>query len=184
VNLQLWSTISSVATLVVIAVTAIVALVQLKHIQRGNQLAGLQSILGMLQDPGVRELVNYVRHDLAERMNDPSFRESLRDIPVDRRKHPEFFLCDLYNHVGSFVRSGLIDESVYLQTDWYNVSLYWGLLHDAIAEGRHGRPYIFENFEWLAARAQQWIDEHPHGDYPAGERRMVDVDSDATSALD
>ena len=175
VNLELWSTIASSATFGVIAVTAIAALVQLRHIRRANQLAGLQSIFALLQDPGVRELVNYVRHDLAERMNDSDFRQSLRAIPVDRRQHPEFFLCDIYNHVGSFVRSGLIDESVYLQTDWYNVSLYWGLLRDAISEGRRSRPNIFENFEWLAARAQRWMDAHPGGDYPAGERRMVDA---------
>ncbi|HVN68070.1 MAG TPA: hypothetical protein VMU38_00250 [Candidatus Binatia bacterium] len=172
-TLEFWSTFASVATFLVIAVTAIAALVQLRHIRRANQLAGLQSIFVMLQDPGVRELVNYVRHDLAERMTDPSFREGLRAIPVDRRRHPEYFLCDIYNHIGSFVRSGLIDESVYLQTDWYNVSLYWELLRDAIEEGRHTRPFTFENFEWLAARAQRWIEEHPRGDYPAGEARMM-----------
>ena len=172
-TLEFWSTFASVATFLVIAVTAIAALVQLRHIRRANQLAGLQSIFVMLQDPGVRELVNYVRHDLAERMTDPSFRKGLRAIPVDRRRHPEYFLCDIYNHIGSFVRSGLIDESVYLQTDWYNVSLYWELLRDAIEEGRHTRPFTFENFEWLAARAQRWIEEHPRGDYPAGEPRMM-----------
>ena len=51
------------------------------------------------------------------------------------------------------MRSGLIDEAVYLQTDWYNVSLYWGLLREVVAEGRRVRPYTFENFEWLAAHS-------------------------------
>jgi hypothetical protein len=179
-NLTLCSTLASVATFIVIAVTAIAALVQLRHIRRANQLAGLQSIFTMLQDPGVRELVNYVRHDLAVQMKDCSFRTSLREIPVDRRLHPELFLCDIYNHVGSFVRSGLIDEPVYLQTDWYNVSLYWGLLRDAIAEARYSRPYIFENFEWLAARARRWSEEHPSGDYPAGEKRMLSAEDNST----
>jgi hypothetical protein len=173
VSLEFWSTFASIATFVVVAITAIAALVQLRHIRRANQLAGLQNIFTMLQDPGIRELVNYVRHDLGERMKDSDFRQGLRAVPVDRREHPEFFLCDIYNHVGSFVRSGLIDESVYLQTDWYNVSLYWGLLRESIAEGRRSRPYIFENFEWLAARAQRWIEKHPCGDYPAGEWRMT-----------
>jgi len=177
-RLELWNTLASVGTFIVIAATALTALVQLRHIRRANQVAGLQSIFAMLQDPGVRELVNYVRHDLAVRMRDPAFRDGLLEIPIDRREHPELFFCDMYNHVGSFVRSGLIDENVYLQTDWYNVSLYWGLLRDVVAQGRRNRPYIFENFEWLAARAKRWIDAHPQGNYPAGERRMLETPED------
>ena len=107
----------------------------------------------------------------------PSFRRSLAQIPIDRREHPELYLCDLYNHIGSFVRSGLIDEEIYLQTDWYNANLYWNLLKDVIAEGRRNRPYTFENFEWLAARAKRWIALHPKGDYPADEPRMLEQPS-------
>lgn len=172
-NVELWSTAAAVGTFLVIMATAIAAFVQLRQIRRSNQLAGLQSTFGMLIDPTVRELLNYVRHGLQERMNDESFRAGLREIPVDRLEHPELYLCDIYNHVGSFVRNGLIDENVYLQTEWYNVNLYWRLLRDAIAEVREKRPYVFENFEWLAARAQHWLDEHPHGDYPPDERRML-----------
>jgi|GEM_PF-5897365 len=117
-SLELWSTVSSVGTFAVIGATALVALVQLRHIRRANQLAGLQSIFAMLQDPGVRELVNYVRHDLASRMQDATFRQSLLAIPIDRREHPE----------------------LYLQTDWYNVSLYWGLLRGVIEQSRQSRP--------------------------------------------
>jgi len=102
----------------------------------------------------VRELVNYVRHDLPARMNDPGYCAGLLVIPIDRREHPEMYLCDIYNHIGSFVRNGLIDERIYLQTEWYNVTLYWGLLRDTIGLSRQSRPYTFENVEWLAARAQ------------------------------
>lgn len=136
-------------------------------------MAGLQNTLDMLLDPSVRELVNYVRHDLADRMGDERFRESLLRIPIDRRDHPELYLCDMYNHVGSFVRNGLIDERIYLQTEWYNVNLYWGLLRDIVLRTRQNRPYLFENFEWLAARAERWLQEHPHGDYPPNQPRML-----------
>lgn len=173
-SLEIWSTIASVGTFIVIAATAITALVQLRHIRRANQLAGLQSVLSMLQDVSVRELVNHVRIDLAERMEDPGFRASLLRTPVDRREHPELYLCDMYNHVGSFVRNGLIDEHIYLQTEWYNVSLYWGLLREVVAHIRQDRPLVFENFEWLAGRAQRWSAEHPQGDYPADQPRMLD----------
>jgi len=174
-SLELWGTIAAVGTFVVIAATAIAAFVQLRHIRLSNQLAGLQSAFDMLMDPNVREMVNFIRHDLDDRMKDEGFRAGLREIPVDRREHPELYLCDMYNHVGSFVRAGLIDEKVFLQTEWWNVHLYWRLLRDAIAEVRLGLPYVFENFEWLAARAERWIDEHPQGNYPATERHMLDA---------
>jgi hypothetical protein len=180
--LEMLNTIAAVGTFTVITATAVAALVQLRHLRRANQLAGLQSTFEMLQDPSVREIVNYVRHDLAQKMQDPAFREGLRTpagVPVDRRDHPEYYLCDMYNHIGSFVRSDLIDESIYLQTEWVNVGLYWGLLRDAIAEGRKGKPHIFENFEWLAARAQRWVDEHPNGDYPPGDPRMIPSANDS-----
>jgi hypothetical protein len=172
-SLEWLSTIATVGTFVVIAATAIAALVQLRHLRRANQLAGLQSTLEMLQDQSVREILNFVRHGLSDRMNDPTFRAGLLEIPIDRRDHPELYLCDMYNHVGSFVRSGLIDEDIYLQTEWYNVNLYWRLLAGVIAEVRKSRPYVFENFEWLAARAKHWKDAHPQGDYPADEPRMI-----------
>ncbi len=172
-SLEVWSTIASVGTFVVIAATAITALIQLRQIRRANQLAGLQSTLAMLQDMSIRELVNYVRQDLMERMKDAGFRASLSRVPIDRREHPELYLCDMYNHIGSFVRNGLIDENIYLQTEWYNVNLYWGLLRDVIAQVRRDRPFVFENFEWLAARSERWIAEHPRGDYPPDQPRMI-----------
>jgi hypothetical protein len=127
----------------------------------------------MLMDPSVRELVNYVRHDLANRMKDENFRATLLEVPIDRREHPGLYLCDMYNHVGSFVRNGLIDERIYLQTEWYNVNLYWGLLREVVAQVRANRPYLFQNFEWLAARGRRWLEQHPNGDYPPDEPKML-----------
>jgi hypothetical protein len=174
-TLEAWNTAAAIGTFVVITASAVAALAQLRHLRASNQLSGLISVFEMLQDPSVRELVNFVRHELSERMKDDEFRKTLSDIPVDRRKHPEFYLCDIYNHVGSFVRSGLIDERTYLQTDWYNVDLYWSLLAEVIAIGRANRPHIFENFEYLASRAKAWIGEHPHGDYPGAAPRLLPI---------
>jgi hypothetical protein len=84
-------------------------------------------------------------------MKDDRFRASLLEIPIDRREHPELYLCE-----------------------WYNVNLYWGLLRDVVAQTRRNRPFLFENFEWLAAGAHRWRSQHPHGDYPADQRRMIE----------
>jgi hypothetical protein len=182
-TLEAWSTAAAVGTFVVITASAIAALAQLRHLRTSNQLSGLLSVFGMLQDPSVRELVNFVRHELAEQMKDEEFCASLLEIPIDRRKHPEFYLCDMYNHIGSFVRSGLIDEDTYLQTDWFNVILYWGLLAEVVRISRTNRPYIFENFEYLASRAQAWAERHPQGDYPGGERRLLASGDESRRAI-
>ena len=106
-------------------------------------------------------------------MENPEFVAGLERIPVDRKEHPEFHLAELYEEIGSFVRSGLIDEKLFLQGHWYNVLLYWKLLQTAVAVGRKHRPYIFENFEYLARRANRWVEAHPGGDYPSSERRLL-----------
>lgn len=171
--LEALNTAASIATFVVIAATAIAALVQLLHIRRANQLSGLIKTIDILQDPGIREMINFVRHDLKERMKEPAFRQGLTVRPVDRRVHPELYLCDLYQHVGSMVRAGLIDEKIYLQTEWYNVDLYWSLLREVVILARTHSPFVFENFEYLAARAQAWAEAHPQGDYPKDAQRLL-----------
>ncbi len=94
--------------------------------------------------------------------------------------HPELYLCDIYNYIGSFVRSGLIDENVYLQTEWYNINLHWKLLSGTIEALRRRRPHVHENFEYLTARALAWSQRHPHGDYPPTERRLLEDDKTRT----
>jgi hypothetical protein len=175
VTFEALNTAAALGTFLVISATAIAALVQLRHIRRANQLSGLMKTFDLLQDPGVRDLVNFVRHDLAVRMADREFRDGLATVPVDRTVHPELYLCDIYQHIGSFVRSGLIDEDIYLQTEWYNVTLYWRLLSETVKNGRRGgSPYLFENFEYLAQRAESWRIKHPGGDYPARTPRLLE----------
>lgn len=173
---------AAVATFVVIAASALAALVQLRHLRAGNQLAGLLKFIELLQDPGTRELLNFVRQDLALRMKDPEFMASIGDVPIDRRKHPELYVCQLYEHIGSYVRAGLIDEHNFLLAAWYDVTLYWGLLTPIITASRRQRPFIFENFEWLAAKAQRWVDDHPAGNYPPHMPRMTGTGPGAQEA--
>jgi hypothetical protein len=127
----------------------------------------------------MRELLNFVRHDLAGRMCDPAFVKELQERPVNRARHPELYVCQFFDHIGSHVRSGLIEEHVLLQTVWYDIALYWSLLQPVIEVARqntpqdHLRQYVFENFEYLAARATVWMERHPAGNYPADTPRML-----------
>jgi hypothetical protein len=166
---------SALATVLVIAATAIAALVQLRHLRRSNQLSGLLSVLALFQDPHFHELIDFVRRDLPGRMRDPEFVASLDATPVDRNKHPELHVAEMYEEIGAYVRSDLIDEDLFLQAHWYNVLLYWKLLLPSVSIVRKNRPYTWENFEYLASRAQAWSDRHPHGNYPASAPRMAAI---------
>lgn len=167
-----WVAVGTLGTFVVVTVSAIAALVQLRHIRQSNQLPGLLSVLELFQQPQVHELINYVRQDLPSRLESANFRAGLEKNPVDRREHPELHLCEMYEEIGSYIRSGLIDEELFLRAHWYNVGLYWRLLQPAVMVARRNRPFIFENFEYLAARAQIWKDRHPLGNYPKNTPRM------------
>ncbi len=170
---ELWSTVFAGATFVVIAATAIAAMIQLRHLRTTNQLSGLISVLELFQQPHIHDLINFVRKELPARMESEDFRAGLKEIPIDRIQHPELHLCEMYEEIGSYVRSGLIDEELFLRAHWYNVGLYWRLLRPVIAIARTNRPYIFENFEYLAARAQGWSNRHPQGNYPNAVPRML-----------
>jgi hypothetical protein len=162
------SAVSTFATMLVIAASAIAALVQLRHLRKSNELSGLLSVLELFQDRHFHELIDFTRSVLPERLKDPAFRASLRDIPVDRRVHPELHVAEMYEEIGSYVRSGLIDEDLFLQGHWYNVMLYWSILLPCVEIVRSNRPNTFENFEFLTLRALAWKARHPRGNYPAG----------------
>lgn len=164
---------SALGTLVVIAATAVAALVQLRHLRRSNQLSGLLSVLKLFQDPHFHELIDFVRSELPERMNDPGFVAGLEATPVDRKRHPELHVAEMYEEIGAYVRCDLIDEDFFLQAHWYNVLLYWKLLLPSISIVRKHRPYTWENFEYLAYRAKAWSDRHPLGNYPSTAPRMT-----------
>jgi hypothetical protein len=172
VNWEELGAISTFITMLVIAASAIAALIQLRHLRQNNQLSGLLSVLELFQEPRFHELINWVRTELPKRMQDPEFRAALEKTPVDRVVHPELHVAELYEEIGSYVRSGLIDEALFLQGHWYNVILYWDLLWPVMEIVRRTRPYVFENFEYLATRAQAWKDRHPRGNYPASLPRM------------
>jgi len=177
-SLEALSVAAALGTFLVIAATAVAALIQLRHLRINNQLAGLLTFLQMLQSAEMRELLNFVRHDLAGRMKEPAFVDELRERPVDRAKHPELYVCQFFDQIGSLVRSGLIEEAIILQTAWYDVALYWSLLQPVIDATRQNtakdgrRKFVFGNFEYLAARAAQWIEAHPNGNYPSNTPRM------------
>ena len=59
------------ATFLVISITAVAAVVQLRHLRRANELDGLLSVLGRIEDLGFQSWIDETRRIVEERMGSP-----------------------------------------------------------------------------------------------------------------
>ena len=171
------SAVASVGTFVVIAATALAAVVQLRHMQAGNQLTGLLNVLSRVEDPTFNEWIDDARVQIAEKMPDPKYRQTIFDESFERRDNAWLNLCNSYEWVGSLIKHKLIPEEPFM--DVYSARLLsaWYMLEEIVAiRRRRGDPSLWENFEYLASRAKAWEREHPAGAYPATEARLMIAD--------
>jgi hypothetical protein len=156
---------------------AISALVQLRHLRAANQIS---AVLGLMQGwatPEYRKLVNYVAQELDEKLKDPGYRASLMRIPADRIAHPELAVLDGWEQLGALVKLEALSEGVLLETAGSQCLMAWKRLAPVIAIVRRSRgPQVYDNFEYLAARALRWDAKHPEGTYPAHTPHMPIVD--------
>lgn len=173
------NTLAAVATFLVIAATAAAAMIQLRHIRHGNELQTIMALRTLRDSPLIEEAFNFVAHDLEGRMKDPAFRRELEaTAPPLRGVHKELVLCDYFEHVGSYVKYGLISAELYL--DFANPERYWNLCAEALAlYRRHRGSQAYENFEYLVVLSQDWDRRHAGGNYPKGVRRLALPHADA-----
>ena len=176
-SLEAWGTLAAVGTFVVISVTAIAAFIQLRHLRASNQLSAMLKLLELEQSPELEERFHFVRTQLADRMRDPAFRASLDEQPVDRTIHPERHVIAWFEHIGSWMRNGFIDERAYLEIASPVIDQFWTLLSPTVGVMRRTRePWLLEDFEYLAARSKRWIASHPSGNYPKHTPRLGAID--------
>lgn len=70
------------------------------------------------------------------------------------------------------MKAGLIDQELVAQIWCRNVIQAWEKLEPVAAIGRRKMgDTVWENFEYLAVLAQDWIAAHPTGTYPTSMRR-------------
>ena len=177
-SLELWSTIFSGATFVVIAATAIAALIQLRHMRTGNQLNALLTMLEMWATPEMQGHIRYASTTLQEKIKDPKYL-ALYEVPgLSRADHPELLVADFWEQIGTFTKYGLIDERSWLDIAASQITSAWNSLEPVIRSGRRTTgPSMFENFEYLAVRAELWIRRSPEGYYPRRTPRMEQLKS-------
>jgi hypothetical protein len=176
VSYELWNALVSTGTFIVVLATAIAALRQIRHLRAQNTLQGLLKILDDWHDPAFREWINYVRNELPVRMAEPGFFEDFDGPNADRARHPELYVCDWYEQVGSFMKYGLLDERTMLDVSSGSAPGLYVAVEPVIAHMRKKRgDALYENFEYFAARALIFARTHPGGCYPADTPRMRDL---------
>jgi hypothetical protein len=173
--LEFWSTAASIGTFVVIAVTAVAAMAQLRHMRSANQVAAIQTFSASYEGPELRDAFHVVRTELAQRMQDPTFRQELRAGSIDRLRHPEIQVCNFFDQWGLYYRDGVINKASFMRVNAGVVVQFWELLEPVVAlladpvKGNQS----FQQFEYLTVQARKWIARYPSGDYPPGEERIA-----------
>jgi hypothetical protein len=176
--LEALNTILAGGTLLVIGASAIAALVQLRHLRASNQLDALIAILQDWQKPLIQQWVQFVRKELPERLKDPAYLKSLDDGLDDTNLHPWLHLCDYYEQLGTYIKYGLIDRQSFLDVGCSNVLGFYRTMRPLIERARriHKTQALFENFEYLAVLALEWMTLHPNGAYPKGRPRFGELE--------
>jgi hypothetical protein len=151
------SAIAEAGTLVVILISVVAAVIQLRHIRTGNQLQALLSL-----------------EHLSQRLEDPEYRRELETIGfVDPAAHPEMVACNWLNEMGTLVKRELVSEDTFMDLFARLIVHCWRVVSPAIAIMRRTRGDAqYHDFEYLAARAAQWLERHPSGRFPRAFTRM------------
>lgn len=171
---EAWAALAQIGTFVVIAVTAVATLVQLNHLRSANLINATNSFLDEYEGPEYREAFSFVRRQLKQHLEDPAFREDFQSAELDRARHPELAVLNFFDKWGSYYRYGAIDRPMFMRINAKLVLSFWQQLEPVVAiiAQQDGSNVFFEQFEYLAVQAQDWIAVHPQGDYPKGVRRM------------
>ncbi|HET7815919.1 MAG TPA: hypothetical protein VFL13_16270 [Candidatus Baltobacteraceae bacterium] len=169
--LEILNTAAAIGTFVVITATAVAAVFQLRHMRAANQLQGLLTVLARVEDSGINAWFTETQRQLPGMLSDPEYVRSLLDFTFDRNV-AWLQLGNSYDWIGSLVKNGLISESAFLDVYTFRVIQAWELLKPIVVIGRrNATAALWDSFEYLFVRAQQWRTQYPEGTYPEGVER-------------
>lgn len=171
--LQILNTAAQIGTFLVIAATAIAAVIQLRHMRANNQLEGLLSVLARVEDSNFNRWVTAAQRQLPEMLADPEYRQSVIDGTFDRDV-AWLNLANSYDWVGSLVKNRLIPVEAFLDVYSFRVQQAWKVIEPVATLVRpHVGDAVWENFEYLYVKAEDWSKAHRHGTYPKHLRRVT-----------
>lgn len=172
-SFELLNALASVGTFLVIGATAIAAVIQLRHMRASNQLEGLLSVLARVEDSNFNRWVTAAQRQLPQLLADPEYRQSIIDGTFDRDV-AWLNLANSYDWVGSLVKNRLIPVDAFLDVYAFRVMQAWKVIEPVAALVRpHAGDSIWENFEYLYVKAEDWDkSKGAHGSYPKHVRRV------------
>ena len=159
---------AQVGTFVVVGGSVIAALVQLRHMRGGNQLQALLSLERDFRGPELQAALTYVQEHLPHRLEDPAYRRDLDQLGfIDPEVHPEMVACNWLNEMGTLVKRNLVSEDTFMDLFGRLIVHCWKHLSPAIAIMRRKRGQAqYHDFEYLAGRAEAWLQRNPQGTAP------------------
>ena len=172
---SLWNALVSTATLLVVAGAGFAALRQIRQLRAQTTLAGLLKVLDDWRDPEFQRIVAYVRNELPQKVQEPGFLDDLEHM-TDQEKHPELAIGEWYEQIGSYMKHGLLDETIMLDVASSSTNTMWRSLAPVVERMRRTRgDALWENFEYMAARGVLFQRAHPNGCYPRNTPRMAEL---------
>jgi hypothetical protein len=167
-----WVTaIATAGTFVVIAASAVAALLQLRHTRGSNQIIALTECRETLESEEFQNAREFVTQKLPELMKDPEIQRKLQQsfLPAELRQAGN--VANFFESMGAFVRFNIIDRRIACDL-WCGVVVScWNGLLPLIRDRRAADGGVWENFEYLAALSQEFMERHPTT-YPSRMRRM------------
>jgi hypothetical protein len=133
---------ASVGTFLVFVITAVFALRQLRSSNRSSQLAGLQAVSSHSNGSEFERWFTFVMKELPSHMAERSFRDGLKDDPIDRDVHLEIRLANLPNRR----RRRRLHAELRILTDPGFSDIYPRFSRDGKTHHlRTGRPWLFRH---------------------------------------
>jgi hypothetical protein len=174
-----WVTaIATAGTFAVIAASALAALMQLRHMRGSNQIVALTECRETLESPEFRGAQRFVSYELPQRLKDPGECRKAAQIPFVGEYEAIGTVANFFESMGLFVKTGIIDREIACDFWSYVVLRNWEALLPVTSYVRHklGQPALWENFEYMAALAQEYQERHPSS-YPS---RMAHMPADTS----
>ncbi len=168
-NTETISAWASLGTLLVIGASATAALVQLRHMRAGNQLEALLALERDFRETDLQEALSYVQGRLPQRLEDPAYRRELEAIGfIDATKHPELYVCNWCNELGTLLKHQLVSEDPFMDLFARLIVHCWKHVLPAVAIMRRSRgDSQYHDFEFVAMRAAAWLERNPNGCFPS-----------------
>jgi hypothetical protein len=138
------------------------------------------------------EAFNFTQRSVPALIANPEFRYQLLHRTERTPEYAETirkinFVGNYFEDMGAMILAGLLDKTSTNMIYSSDITIAWeSLLPVLELTRRQFGPAVWENFEYAAMLAEDWIAAHPDGNYPRGARRAATADpyaeADATYA--